>query len=308
MPPNEQKHLPEANEFSPGVIELRAVLRLADKHPSDRAGLIEAIRQKYFLGTAAHHPDPIKRLKQQTTRAYNVLVGMKGYGLFDLSTATLTPEGHALLAIKTDKERHTAFAKHILTSCHGIEVLEAVRAIQARAENPSKATLQAELEARGFKLPVATTHHTKVLQWLRKGPVLDARYEIDEDAVTKLTGVGLVTLEEWSVLTQQQRAFLRTLRRLGELHGAELLPAKDVLSEAVYEHGAIFKTDQLAAKVYKPLEAADWIVREVPDAGWEVRPRCGHREAPQPGSECSSDRQRLGHSGRSPSETKHSIG
>jgi hypothetical protein len=266
MPPDDPKHLPEANEFSPGVVQLEEVLSLAAEHGGDRAALIEALRQQYFLKTGEKHTDEAKKLKQQTTRAYNVLVGLKGYGLFDLATDKLTPEGEELLGVPS-AERNEAFAKHILLRCHGIEVLEAVRSIQSRGETPTKASLQTELEGRGFKLPVATTHHTKVLQWLREGNVLDTKYGVNEEVVAKLTGMGLETLEEWSGLTKQQRAFIRTLRRLGEVYGKTSMPAKDVLTEATYEHGPIFKTDQLAASVYKPLEEKGWITRVVPAEG-----------------------------------------
>src|SRR5919109_688779 len=138
MPPNETKGLAEANEFSPGILDLQVALSLASQNAGDRPALIEAIRQRYFLATAAENPDEAYKLKQQRTRAYNVLVGMKGYGLFDLATDKLTPIGQELLALASDDERSAAFCKHILVSCHGIEVLEGVRAIQSRGETPTK--------------------------------------------------------------------------------------------------------------------------------------------------------------------------
>src|SRR5262249_42175791 len=153
--------------------------------------------------------------------------GMKGYGLFDLDTNRLSAIGEALLASPDDTTLVDAFATHILKDCHGIEVLEAVRALQARGESATKARLQVELERLGFTLPTATTHHTKLLQWLREAGVVNEEKAIDEAKVAELTGVGLETLEEWSSLTREQQAFLRTLRRLGDVHGTELVAAKD---------------------------------------------------------------------------------
>jgi hypothetical protein len=259
----DQKRLPEANEFSPGQVELREVLEIADKNAGRREAIVEAIRAQYFASAAAKRATAAERLEQQTKRANNVVIGMKGYDLFDLDTNKLTAIGEALLATADEATLNDEFATHILRSCNGIEVLEAVRAIQARGDAPTKARLQTELETRGFRLPRATTHHTKLLQWLREASVLDKDNTIDEATVARLTGVGLDTLEEWSGLTREQRAFLRTLRRLGDVHGTDKLAAKDVLTQSKFEHGSIFREDQLSARVFKPLEEQGWIEREV---------------------------------------------
>jgi Restriction endonuclease len=264
--PDGPKRLPEANEFSPGQIELRDVLKLADENAGSRAAIVEAIRARYFPQAAATRAKAAERL-EQTNQANNVVIGMKGYALFDLDTNVLTPVGKALLATPDDATLRAEFGEHILKSCHGIEVLEAVRAIQTRNETATKALLQTELETRGFRLPRATTHHTKLLQWLRDAGVVDSNNNVDEEAVARLTGVGLETLEEWSGLTREQRAFLRTLRRLGDIHGTDRLAAKDVLTQSKFEHGAIFREDQLAARVFKPLEEQGWVKRQVGAGG-----------------------------------------
>jgi hypothetical protein len=265
--PPDQRRLPEANEFSPGQVELRQVLKFADANPGSREAIVEAIRARYFGTAAAKRATATERLEQQTKRANNVVIGMKGYGLFDLDTNKLTTVGQALLTTSDDEKLYEEFASHILKSCNGVDVLEAVRAIQVRGEKPTKTRLQTELETRGFRLPRATTHHTKLLQWLREANVLDKDNSIDEAAVSRLTGVGLETLEQWSGLTREQRAFLRTMRRLGDVHGTSKLAAKDVLTQSKFEHGAIFREDQLSARVFRPLEEKGWIEREVGAGG-----------------------------------------
>lgn len=264
--PETPKRLPEANEFSPGQIDLREVLDLAEEHAGDRDGLVEAIRARFFASSASKRSDPAERLKQQQTRANNVLIGMKGYGLFDLKESRLTAAGAALAEVPDD-QLAAAFAQHILTTPSNIEVLEAVRSLHAQGRRPSKASLQAELESRGFRLPRATTHHTKLLQWLREAEVIDARYEIDEELVAELIGVPLATLGEWATLTFEQQSLLRTLRRLAEAHGTSAIPAKDVVSEAKFEHGPIFREDQLARSVFKPLAEGGWIEQKVAVGG-----------------------------------------
>jgi hypothetical protein len=264
-----RKTLPEANEFSPGQVELRPCLELAQTHRGSREALIEAIRAEFFADAAQARIDPEERLKQQRTRAYNVLVGMKGYGLIDLDTIALTDVGTRLCNIDGDGNAamNDAFAAHILRRCHGIEVLDAVRSLQARNEPPTKASLAAELESRGFALPRATTHHTKVLQWLREAGVINKAYQVDPDVFAKLAGVDSGTLAEWTSLSDEQRALILTLRRLADVHGTELLPAKDVVSQAKIEHGSIFREDQLRARVFRPLEEMGWIALAVTSGG-----------------------------------------
>lgn len=254
----EPRRLPEANEFSPGQVELGRVLELVAAHTGDRDAIVEAIRAEWFSTSALGRATEAERLKQQRTRANNVLIGMKGYGLFDLKTSTLTPAGDALRKVTDADERAEAFAVHILRDCEGIAVLEAIRSLQKRGDDVTKATLQTELERQGFKLPRATTHHTKVVQWLREASVLD-KYTIDEVKVAALLGTTLETLEGWGTLTHEQRAFAETLQRLAATQPGKAFPARDVLSQAKEEHGAIFREDQLAARVYAPLAAQGWI-------------------------------------------------
>jgi transcriptional regulator with XRE-family HTH domain len=265
--PESTKRLPEANEFSPGQIKLRSVLDLATEHAGDRESLVEAIRQTFFSSAASRRTDEAARLTQQRTRANNVLIGMKGYGLFDLSQSRLTPAGEGLARVQGDELLATTFAEHILKTPWNIEVLEAVRTLQAQGRRPSKATLQRELESRGFKLPRATTHHTKLLQWLREAGVIDADYEIDQELVAELLGISLTTLGEWESLTREQRTFLKTLRRLADTYGASPLPARDVVSQAKIEHGPIFREDQLAGRVFKPLIEHGWIEQDIAPGG-----------------------------------------
>jgi hypothetical protein len=266
--PDEQKRLPSANEFSPNQVDLRRVLELANADAGNRAAIVEAIRAEYYSASAARRATAEERLEQQQKRANNVLIGMKEYGLFDLSTNQLTTFGDELLVIADDPTRYARFARHILAECHGIEVLDAVQALQSRDERPTKEALHRELETRGFKLSTATTDHTSLLNWLGPaGIVKGTKREVDDAALGALTGVTLKTLEEWAGLNREQRAVLRTLRRLGDVHGVELMSAQDVIAQSKYEHGSIFREDQLAARVFRPLMEAGWLTREVGSSG-----------------------------------------
>lgn len=262
----EVRKLPEANEFSPGQVDLRRVLELVRANEGDRARIVEAIRTAFFA-TAAQRASADRQLGQQRTRASNVLVGMNGYKLFDRTSSALTPIGAELLSTSDEAELYRKFAQHILLICNGILVLQAVRSIQARRENASKANLDRELRSMGFELPRATTHHTKVLQWLRLADVVDDENSVNDALFAELTGAPIAHVEQLSALSREQRAFLRALRAIAEVRGTQAVAAKDVIDQAVLQHGAVFREDQLAAKVFRPLETSGWIKRQVPPKG-----------------------------------------
>jgi hemerythrin superfamily protein len=266
-PDEQEKQLPKAvGQFSPEQVNLRRLLELAKAHDGDRFRLIEAIRAEFFATKAERRLDPDERLEQQQTLAYNATLGMRSYGLVDRKSR-LTDLGRELLAITDDSELARAFARHILRDLNGFEVLEAIRAIQERLETPTKEKIVAELRTRGFKLPRATTYHLTLIAWLRQAGVVGTRYEINDDAVEAIAGTSLSRRDEWASLTRQQKALLRTLRRLADFSGTEPLQAKIVLDHAETEHGRIFPDAQLRRDVYRPLEEGGWVTLKLASEG-----------------------------------------
>lgn len=264
-----KKHLPEANEFSPAPLDrgggLRGLLAVIDETGPDLAKLKEAIRKRFFKDSAPDQSDPEKRKKVQTTLGYNALLGACKYGLVDRESLSLTELGREVLDCDGDKERYEILARHIIRNLYGLEVLMAIREMQAAGSKVDKNTLQAYLEQLGFALPRAAGNHLKLLLWLRRAGVLPERggvYEISGEAVEAIAGVSLDAADEWSALTDEQQAFLRTLRRIAVLEGSAPVPAKQVFDAVEDEHGAIFRRpDQLAATVLKPLAETGWIER-----------------------------------------------
>ncbi len=252
------KKLPAANEFSPGQISVHVVLGLIGLHEGDRTGIVEAVRDEYFEQSA-----PTKfgaeRLVQQRKRSNNVLIGASQYGLFDLKTNKLTELGSELLGTEDDEELHERLAEHILVGLRGLEVLHAIRELQERDEEVTKQSLQEELEQRGFELPRATTHHTKLLGWLRQAGVLGKGYEIDEERVAELSGTTVGVVDDWSGLTREQQLFLRALKTLATTTD-DPIPTKQVVDAVITGHGRVFpRTDNFASALYGPLHDADWI-------------------------------------------------
>lgn len=252
------KKLPAANEFSPGQIAVHEVLALIASEEGNREAIVEAIRARYFSDSAASKTGT-ERLIQQQKRAGNVLIGASQYGLFDLKTNSLTGIGRELLGTEDDEELHERLAAHILAERSGLEVLHAVQDLQRRDERVTKQSLQVELEQRGFSLPRATTHHTKLLAWLRLAGVVDEEGEIDEDRVAELTGATVGVVDDWSALTREQQLFLRALKAIAETT-YEPVPTRQVVDAVLTAHGRIFlRTDNFASALYGPLHDAGWI-------------------------------------------------
>lgn len=253
-----RKSLPAANEFSPGQINVYKVLSLIELNEGERGPVVEAIRAEYFLDSALTKTGEA-RLKQQRTRANNVLIGASQYGLFDLKANRLTQLGRELLTTEDDEELYEQLAGHILVNLHGLEVLHAVRDLRARDEPVTKQSLQQALEERGFSLPRATTHHTKLIGWLRLASVVTRDYEIDEEQVAQLAGATVGVVDEWAALTKEQQSFLRVLKAL-EQTTDDPVPTRQVVDAVITEYGRVFsRTDNFASALYGPLHDAGWI-------------------------------------------------
>lgn len=262
MPEEGAQYFPAAVEFSPGIIQLGEVLSIAAEHEGNWNAMVEDVKDRYFAQSAQRRADPEERVAQQLQRARNVLWGMgpSGYQLLSLDDETLTEAGKELLTIEGERARHEALAAHILKRLNGMTLLQATRDLRARGEAVTKNTLHRELERHGIDMPRATVNHLRAIAWLRKGGVIAERgYDIDEERVERLTGMSLADIEGWAALTSAQTAFLRTLRRMAEVHGGGGLPAKAVIDQAVYEHGRLFPSDRIRAEVTRPLEEAGWI-------------------------------------------------
>jgi hypothetical protein len=184
---------------------------------------------------------------------------MSEYGLFDLKTNLLTDMGQELAGMQDESDLHAALSRHILSACGGLDVLTAVRSIAARRERVGKESLDRELQTMGYRMPRATTRHTTLLNWLAKAGLVKPGYGIDDLELASLMGTGMGPLEDWSALTQQQKYFLRTVRESGEVYGAGLVPSKPLIDRAEIQHGRLFKSDQLAAQIFRPLESSGWI-------------------------------------------------
>lgn len=250
VPAADTRRIPVGGEFSPGQTpDLRALLTLVKNAPDEAA---------IMAGFDAMFPKFAGK-----KRSPNVLYAMREYGLYDRSTAALTPLGETLRALP-DAEMWEAFARHILLQCSGMAVLQAVQDLHDRGEKGQKATLDTELRRRGFNLPPDTTNHLNLLNWLAVAGVVKRvthDYVINDDVVEKLAGISIGVVNEWAALRREQRAFLQVLKQQSLVHKAPEPPllVKDVrrLVELHYP-GVAFKGN-LRAVVLDPLESAGWL-------------------------------------------------
>ena len=258
------KRLPAANEFSPGQLGgidgLRRLLTLVANNSGDADAAKEAVREEFFSASAEKRADdPEAQRKQQLTRSYNAILGASTYGLVDLDSYKLTSFGETLLSTDSADRCADELAEHILKELHGLEVLETVRSIQARGERVTKTSLQAALERGGFSLPRATTHHTKLLNWLETAHVVGDNYAVDDVKVGRLAGITVGASEEWQELTTEQQGFLRVMRKLALPNGTEPIPAKEIVDAAEAQGQVFSRPDQLRRGIFDPLVDTGWI-------------------------------------------------
>lgn len=245
--------LPFGSEFSPSQIELVRVLEMADKHAGDWHALENSIRQEYF---DSHLTSEYNRRKL----ANNCKLGMIAYGVLDRN-GFLTDFGKKILSFKrTPEKMYQAFARHILLNLKGLIVVQTVQDMQARGERVDLRKLREWLQERGIHFPRGGKHPSMMRLWLEKaGVVISADWRIDVTCLERIIGISGDIIDEISMLTIEQKAFLRTLSNIGET-GPYLSNEVEKLASTVY--GAKFDEKNLPKTVLYPLEKAGYISLE----------------------------------------------
>ena len=253
--------LPNMNEFSPGVLgtnHIRQVLLTVRPHVGDREAMATAIEA--YPRIAATTTDR----NQRTQRAMNVLIGMSQCGLLQRDGRSIlpvfTPVADTLLGCCSDAEADEMFARHILESCQGLELLDAVDMIRDRGEIPTLQAIREELRARGFDITENEGDASKLRQWLEASRIVDRSWEVDEHRLQAVVGAGSSTLAEWQGLTRGQRAFLQVLREQDRTVPGEWISTRHVKRLCESSHGrAIFPEGRLRDEVITPLAQAGWL-------------------------------------------------
>jgi len=260
--------LPWTGEFTPGQLgadALRDTLQILRKHSGDRSRIVEAIRQRWFTEAAKARADENERLRQQLVRSGNVLNGMQSYGLAT-DGYELTALGNELIEEKDDAKRSERFVEFLLREREGLVLLDVVRDLQQKGTRVTKVEVTKELRRRGYWLSTNSADPGKLRQWLGTAGVIDEKWQIDDSRVAAITGTSLETIGEWQSLTRAERAFLATVRRLGDTRGTAPIPSPELLDFVREEHGQIFDEGQVR-RIYGVLAKAGWIAHTVKASG-----------------------------------------
>ncbi len=245
--------LPFGSEFSPSQIDLIRVLEMAAQHEGDWRALEDAIRSHYFV---SHPTSEYNRRKL----ANNCKLGMIAYRLIERD-GSLTQLGRELLSLAKSPDRlYQLFAKHILLNLKGLVVVQTVQDMQARGEKVSLRNLRSWLEERGVHFPRGGKHPSILRLWLEKAGVVAARsWDVDGARLEEILGAPASAIEQLSMLTTQQKAYLRTLGNMG---GPGPYLSNDIEKMATTTYGAKFDEKNLPKTVLYPLRDAGYIALE----------------------------------------------
>lgn len=257
--------LPFGSEFSPSQIDLIHVLEIAQEHAGDWHALEDAIRKKYF---DSHQTSAYNRRKL----ANNCKLGMIAYGFLNRD-GTLTDFGKALLSLKKTPDKiYELLARRILLDLRGLIVVQTVQDMQARGERVDLQKLRQWLQERGIYFPRGGKHPSIMRLWLEKaGVVTSADWQIDANRLEEVIGTSNDTIDELSMLSVEQKAFLKTLANMGEIR-PYLSNEVEKLSSTTY--GVKFDEKNLPKTVLYPLEKAGYIslARGTKEAGRGAKP------------------------------------
>jgi hypothetical protein len=217
-------------------------------------------REKLKQAIAGAYP----KIAAGAKREGNVLLSVLAHGLLDADTLELTDLADELMALPDEAERLNHFAKFMIEKRMGIDVLQVVHDLGLRGEKANKASIDKELRRRGFDLPGDTTYHIYMLGWMaQSGVVCYARkrqtWEVNNDKLRGLIGISFEEVDQFAKLTQPQRLFLRTLKKIGLIEGTTPVQVTRVRKEAVAQYGIEFK-GVMRENVINPLENDGWLV------------------------------------------------
>jgi site-specific DNA-methyltransferase (cytosine-N4-specific) len=245
--------LPFGSEFSPSQIDLIRVLEMAEEHSGDWRALEDSIRQEYFDS----HPTTEDNRRKL---ANNCKLGMIAYGLLTRD-GHLTDFGKELLSLKeTPDKLYELFARHILLNLKGLIVLQTVQDMQTHGEKVELRKLRERLQERGVHFPRGGKHPSIMRLWLEKaGVVTSAAWQIDAKRLEEIVGASSETIDELSMFTIEQKAYLKTLANLG---GTGPCWSNEVEKLASTTYGVKFDEKNLPKTVLYPLEKAGYITLE----------------------------------------------
>ncbi len=144
--------VPPSNDFSPGLLDLRALLAEVRAAEGNRDRVVAWLQRVLYERSEKQYDDEAKKFAAQHTRAVQAFSALQNYQLVDSETHRLTAVGEEILGQQDDTAFRETFATHILTKLNGSKVIEAVRNLHTRRARVTKATL-ARVEQHGLPDP-----------------------------------------------------------------------------------------------------------------------------------------------------------
>lgn len=256
--------LPFGSEFSPSQVDLPWLLELAHKHGGNWKAFETAVKDEYFASYATSDQNRRKL-------ANNCKLGMVAYGIIDRD-ARLTDLGFKLHSLHAKlPELYFELARHILRHRHGANLVQCVLDMQAAGQNIDLTVLRQWLGERGIHFPRGGKHPSIMRLWLEKAGIFIDGWRIDQDRLQEVLGMSSEDMDALSILSQEQRAYLKTLINMG---GTGPYSSNEVERLASTTYGVRFNEKNLPKSVLYPLEAAGYItlVRGTKTAGRGSKP------------------------------------
>ncbi|MBW0145539.1 restriction endonuclease [Sphingomicrobium clamense] len=247
------KRLPSFNDFSPGIIgDVRRPLQIVASKAPNWDDVVKEWDRVFFASA---------NNKRAST---NVPATLTNLGLITRDPLALTAVGKDIATAKTSKDGAAKLVRHIVDNMNGMALIDAVRSLNTRTEQVTKATLKKELERVGITdLSTATTDHTTLLNWMIEAGLFTKQGRqppVPDDARMKaVLGISGSERSDFSDLPLNQQIFVQALRRMSEGTGGTEIPAKRVIDECLAHHRAHFDEDQMRAKIVNPLALAGWL-------------------------------------------------
>jgi site-specific DNA-methyltransferase (cytosine-N4-specific) len=255
--------IPFGAQFSPNQIDLPRLLLLCEEHQGNRKSLESAIQKEFF---SAKGGDAYNQAKL----ANNTALGMIAYGIIDRK-GNLTELGKELFSSK-DKPSHLykQFAQHILLKLRGLDLVQTAQDMHARGERFDLVKFRHWLEERGIHVPRGAVHMSSMRLWLEKaGVVTSSDWQIDYSSLESLIGVKTSEIDTISMLTPEQKAYLKTLSNLPTKSS---YPANEIEKLATQLYGVKYNEKMLPKQILYPLQDIGYIEITKPTGGRGAKP------------------------------------
>lgn len=216
--------VPYAPDFTPATLgkvlgedKVLGWLLDAAEEATDRRALLDSI-----ASTCLQH---ITEPKNRRDMASHVVQGLENYGLLEVDDADdrlrLTEAGKEIRAA-SETERDAVFARHILSSCNGYRLVEAIQRHELRNSQPTMEELSEELDRSRTSKSLST-----MKAWLTRAGVMRPvrHYAVDSEKLERLLGAGALQVLG---LEKRQLEFLLAARVLAANKGDVDLEAADI--------------------------------------------------------------------------------